>query len=246
MNDSIPKNIFMIWLGDNVPDYAKFSADAYAKANPAFNVQLIHFTLMQLEDIYSKENTVGIEQVLHKSMQVVLQKSNLPKDNMYVKLLAHQKQLYGSSVRFVQILSDIFRLMLVSTFGGIYVDCDTFPMKPFDDTLLQLKCFTVSRHYNNSLSNDGNNVGDDNYFLGSVPGVEDYQAKLLLQTYNKWWINIPYIHNKKLFYELKLQYKPNTNQPMYIEHYCDGNWISKNGIIRTQQCMFDIYLKQEN
>jgi len=38
MNDIIPKNIFMIWLGDNVPDYVKFSADAYAKANPAFNV----------------------------------------------------------------------------------------------------------------------------------------------------------------------------------------------------------------
>lgn len=239
MNDIIPKNIFMIWLGDNVPDYVKFSADAYAKANPAFNVQLIHFTLMQLEDIYRKENTVGIEQVLHKSMQVVLQKSNLPKDNIYVKLLAHQKQLYGSSVRFVQILSDIFRLMLVSTFGGIYVDCDTFPMKPFDDALLQMQQFTVARHYDNDAKLINKNIGIDNYFFGSVASKKLEITTQLLQTKNKWWIDIQYMLNKKKFYNLELKYTQKCNQPFYVEHYYDGNWKMVNGKIRTQLCSLD-------
>jgi len=58
--------------------------------------------------------------------------------------------------------------MLVSTFGGIYVDCDTFPMKPFDDALLQMQQFTVARHYDNDAKLINKNIGIDNYFFGSV------------------------------------------------------------------------------
>ena len=53
MNDVIPKNLFMVWLGDEVPDYATFSLAAYKQANPDFSAKLVHFTVKQLEDIYS-------------------------------------------------------------------------------------------------------------------------------------------------------------------------------------------------
>ena len=77
-------------------------------------------------------------------------------------------------------LSDIYRLKLVSEFGGLYVDCDTFPLKPFDDKLLQLKRFMVARHYNNIASSTENNIGDDNYFLGSMPSIERHKPVRLL------------------------------------------------------------------
>lgn len=39
MNDNtIPKRLFMVWLGDNVPSYVQFSMDAYKEANPDFDV----------------------------------------------------------------------------------------------------------------------------------------------------------------------------------------------------------------
>ena len=80
----------------------------------------------------------------------------------------------------MQVLSDIYRLKLVSEFGGLYVDCDTFPLKPFDDKLLQLKRFMVARHYNNIASSTENNIGDDNYFLGSMPSIERHKSVRLL------------------------------------------------------------------
>ena len=39
---NIPHNIFLVWLGDVVPDYAKYATDAYIKINPEFKVNLIN------------------------------------------------------------------------------------------------------------------------------------------------------------------------------------------------------------
>jgi hypothetical protein len=59
-------------------------------------------------------------------------------------------------------------LEIINTYGGIYLDLDTFPLKPFDDKLLQKEFFTVRRHYDNlaALKNAETNIGSDNYFIG--------------------------------------------------------------------------------
>jgi len=51
----------------------------------------------------------------------------------YMYILQHQEVFYGKEIRFIQLLSDIYRLRIIQEFGGIYVDCDTFPLKPFDN-----------------------------------------------------------------------------------------------------------------
>jgi mannosyltransferase OCH1-like enzyme len=40
-------------------------------------------------------------------------------------------------VRFV----DVLKFYLLDKYGGIFLDCDTFPVKPFDDILLQNEFF---------------------------------------------------------------------------------------------------------
>jgi mannosyltransferase OCH1-like enzyme len=62
---------------------------------------------------------------------------------------------------FIQTLADIFRLAVLNKYGGIYLDCDTYPLKPFD-SLLMTKNFTVARHtYNNIIIPDSFFMGKD-------------------------------------------------------------------------------------
>jgi hypothetical protein len=41
INNSIPKTLYMIWLGDNLPRYHELSLSAYKYANPKFNIKSI-------------------------------------------------------------------------------------------------------------------------------------------------------------------------------------------------------------
>ena len=44
-------------------------------------------------------------------------------------------------------LIDVFRQLLMADYGGIYVDTDTFPIKPFDDYILECP-FNCCTNYN--------------------------------------------------------------------------------------------------
>ena len=55
-------------------------------------------------------------------------------DNLYS---GNIKFLYENKLNFLQILSDIYRFELIRENGGIYVDCDTVPIAPFDDSYLE-------------------------------------------------------------------------------------------------------------
>ena len=57
--------------------------------------------------------------------------------SIYKRFIIEQlTNLYKRNVRFIQLLSDVLRLVIINKYSGIYVDCDTFPIKPFDDKLL--------------------------------------------------------------------------------------------------------------
>lgn len=240
MSIMIPKQLFMIWFGDNIPNYVQFSINAYKEANPDFIVKLIYFSIKNIEDIYNGKINSIYDKMLNEVIFDILNKNEKYKNILnktYMYILQHQEVFYGKEIRFIQLLSDIYRLRIIQEFGGIYVDCDTFPLKPFDNQLLQLGSFIVNRHYNNNASN---NVADDNYFFGSISNSNIQNSIKLLQTNDKWWSNIQYLINKKKFYELKFKYVQQFNQLNYIEHYFDGNWKNKNGRIRTPKCFLDV------
>ena len=80
---------------------------------------------------------------------------------IYEEYIQNQKnRLYKNNLRFIQLLSDIVRVELINEYGGIYLDCDTFPLKSFDDSILSMDSFCVERHYLERIDTD-------NYFMGS-------------------------------------------------------------------------------
>ena len=74
-------------------------------------------------------------------------------------------------------LADIYRLEILNEFGGIYLDCDTYPLKKFDDKLLE-KSFIVQT-YINTINNNKvfSHVISDNYFIGLDKNIKLYNYK---------------------------------------------------------------------
>ena len=242
----INKRLFFIWLGDCLPSYVDFAISSFKKINPTFDVQFIRFKLCQIKHIYlSRCCKNEIEKLLLRSIDIMLDDNNVA----YRKMIDGQKifyATYGKDIRAIQLLSDIFRFELINKYGGIYIDCDTFPIRPFDDDLLNKECFIVCRHYNN--------VGNrtvllrDNYFFGSnsvkkITNSYDDIAVDLIQTIDKWWANIKFLQLKYKFMHKNITYGEwSLSKDFYIEHYCDGNWKSKNNVIRTPLCFLDNFL----
>lgn len=238
-NLHIPKKLYLIWLGDNIPSYAYFSLNAYRYANQDFLVQLISFSINQIKVIYNGHIINSIEQVLYNAIDVMLKDSK-----QYLSLLQKQLAFYGKSILALQLLSDIFRVMLLEKYGGIYVDCDTFPIKPFDTALLDTTKFVVAKHYEYCYTN--NNVGEDNYFFGSIQNASNIKSIQLLQTNDKWWTDVQYLLRKQKFFKLALKYVPNIKSNFYIEHFCSNSYKRKNiQCINPQYCFLDTLLAKK-
>lgn len=243
---TIPKHLFFIWLGDQIPLYVTFSIEEYKKLNPSFEITFIKYKISEIEKIYnSKKIQNEYDQLILNAINEIILHKDTYKQTFYRKLIDGQYLYYHNRLRFIQLLADIFRLEVLNKFGGIYVDCDTFPLKPFDDTILA-QPFIVQTYIN--LIYDKTvypHIIYDNYFIGTNSMLKIYsfqqpELQPLLQNNNKWWINLDYIFNKKKFYSLKLNQKNvRKNNDFYIEHYCDGTWKNKNGIVRTPLCSFD-------
>ena len=236
----IENNIFFIWLGDVVPNYALFAVDAFKMANQSFNIQLVHKTTADIEHPIVENE---VDQCFLDSIRTAIGKYEVPLH--YQEYIDNQRRLYGKDIRFVQLLSDIFRVQLVNSLGGIYLDCDTFPNRPFDNQLLE-DDFCVARHYSKTF------VSQDNYFFGckKKSSIDDFliplpykcfgkqKYRLICQTIPSIQANVKFIYQKSLFYRQQLQYKPNLfNDSFYINHYSRENW--RNSIHRIPMCKYD-------
>ena len=236
----IPKNIFFIWLGNNIPSYALYAVQAFKQANNNFHIQLVHKTINEIENVNVSDI---IDQCLLDSINIIFNKYKIPKQ--YKEYVNNQKKIYGNDIRFIQLLSDIFRVQLTNSIGGIYLDCDTVPNKPFDDILLS-NDFCVTRHYNN------NYISQDNYFFGITKknNINDFlipipyenrinqKYKLICQTIPNIQNNIKFIYQKSLFFRSKLLYKTYLfNTEFYINHYYNKNW--KFNVCKIPICKYD-------
>jgi hypothetical protein len=112
----------------------------------------------------------------------------------------------------------VVRIELLNEFGGIYLDCDTFPRKPFDERLLNNDFFIIKRSYNGGIFRD-------NFFMGKSPDVES-----ILNPYEVEANEIPYeyglktdmILKKRDFFECNLKYEEKDNG--YVYHFENGAW----------------------
>lgn len=233
----IPKVLWMIWLGDNKPEYVDFSVDVFKNVNPTFTVNYLWYKKEDIERLGNLESSkiISIETdiILYNSIKWIL-KQIKEKDN----------SLKNNPRKFIQLLANSFRVSLLNKFGGFYVDCDAFPLRPFDDLFDRIDNFQILQSF------DGRKIKTDNHFQGQIANF-----KLENYGYNKNYL-FPPIFNKEqhekrreLFINLKLKYNKDDykslcleNKNIYIEHFDLGNW-KKNPEL-CEECCFDKLLKK--
>ena len=123
MAKMIPRRLIFIWLGNELPDYGKFCIESFKKTNPSFEVMLVN------DDPENPKNEDLIEVLKHIN-------SDEPSFYKHMVTRGFAKKNYVSNTGKRTGISDALRFWLLNKYGGIYLDLDTFPVKPFDDTLL--------------------------------------------------------------------------------------------------------------
>lgn len=243
----IPKQLFFIWIGKDVPRFARYCVDTFKQQNSSFCVDLLHYTN---NDIVNCQDSVinYVKNLIFKTKQGI--------QNKYFEYINHR---IASKFNFIQILSDVIRFELLYYYGGIYLDCDTFPVKPFDDNLLRLDnfaqmvlCFKRKDFKPKTLNDDTFDGYDDGfiknpqnylcytyqdiYFVGAK---KEYSPKDIF--FNKgincsnslnppWLRNLElsktFINYRKRFYndfDINL-YKDFIFYTHYIMHFCSKGW----------------------
>ena len=228
--ETIPKNLIFVWIGDNVPEWAKFSMNQFKIVNPQYNIifkHIIDWNSSIDEDVVYVKNRLHIKNSFWGSYF----------ERPFIQKLVN----IGSKVSNNVAISDIFRFHLMNRYGGIYLDTDTFPNKPFDDNLLKRNFFV-------EYTTDDGHIWQDIYFMGMKPGTisdQDYISEYFSNgdfdiykifkspyfSYNKIDnINVKrYSNLKKLsddFYDLKLEYKEfQFDKTSFIAHFNTMSWI---------------------
>lgn len=117
----IPKRLIFIWLGSELPYYGKFCIDNFKKVNPEFEIMLIY--------------EPNLDNIRNQDILDLLNIIKLNKLSFYYKIM-HRKwgdKNLTSKYGFYTNISDALRFYVLNKYGGIYLDLDTFPVKPFDN-----------------------------------------------------------------------------------------------------------------
>lgn len=222
----IPKRLIFIWLGSEIPDYGKFCIENFKKVNSDFEIMLVYEPDMENIQNYDLKDCLSF-----------VQSENY---NFYKHMVVRPwaKKHLTSKVGHITAISDAFRFYLLNKYGGIYLDLDTFPVKPFDDKLLS---------YENGFAVNHVKKRCDYFFLGFNSGCVDCGRLLgYKQEYAKGQVFSNEVHRVKYPEELVSKLKSNKLHIMekfqkgtlqfgeslickswpeyYIDHFRIGNW----------------------
>lgn len=231
----IPRKLHFIWFGKK-PFYCDAAIKQFQLYNSNFEICTYFKSINDIEIIadmpYEKLNRC--DQLIKKCIDAII---NMNTD--YNAQINRSKNIF--KMNFIQVLADIFRLEVLNEYGGIYLDCDTFPIKSFDNILLNTNQFVVSRHmmYTNIIMPDYYFIGKSN---SSKKLISYFNvSNTFLQTNINWWNDVNYIQNRHYFFKNMMCNIKHTNTNFYIAHYNDNTWINKNNKQnRTPKCKFDI------
>ena len=160
----IPRQLFLVWINNKIPNHLSNSLKYFKELNPDFNINFIH--------IEKCENISNNKEVIIRKCFSYIDKI-LKHDDKKCKYYNFIKKVTNPSYRlkrnFITYFTDIVRFELIESYGGIYLDCDTFPIISFDDNLLKCTQFKSKTNY-----------GHDYFFFGNIKGINSF--------YNKKWI----------------------------------------------------------
>ena len=236
------KTLHFIWLGDTLPDYAKFAIDAFAQLNTSWEIVIYHHSLSEIEKLVQDSTTL-----LGKAHAYIFNNIGLI-SRRYSKIIS-DGVFNLTDVRYIQALSNVYRTFIVNHFGGIYLDCDTFPAKPFDDALFENEMFIADSHLQ-----DGTQISD-NFFFGSTRcGIfKSNMLELTTYPYAKhivqtipFWQNFPaFVIAKQKFFNCCLKIGEFSFSPdVYITHFADNRWKNTRHIRSIPLTPFDHILQQ--
>ena len=192
----IPRILHFIWFGKR-PGYVDFSINNFHEVNPDFEINFVgDGKLHDYDHLMRDIDAVGGK--YKRTIEDGATRGRKP----------------------IQILSNIIRLELLNTYGGIYLDCDCFPIRPFDDCILR-ENFVVTRLYARNF------FRRDCFFIGKSPDTDDitfymdFKAReiKLCDTFNQ--TDIGFLKRKMMFKKCRLEM---AAQPGYIEHFNIQAW----------------------
>ena len=225
----IPKQLFFIWVGNDVPNYANFCVDTFKKVNPDFKINFLKYTIDDIENLDDRNVTEYDEDV--KRCIKYVNKRNIS----YTNIIKHYVDNHR---KFCQILVNILRLELLNNYGGIYLDCDTFPLKPFDNSILSLDNFCAYSF----RKSDCCRIKNCNFIGKSLSKERIYAywmySNFLLVDKYKYNEDPNWKERRQKFYDCTLDYIE-ENCEQYVDHFYDGTWRIKNGKCRTPICKYD-------
>lgn len=244
-NIMIPQKIFFIWIGQ-LPAYVKFAINAYRNLNPSFNIQLIHYTINQFETLYfQKHIRTEIDRICYILIDDIL---NYRRYALLIDKWAEMLYNYND-VPFIQAFCDILRIELLNIYGGLYIDCDTFPIRPFDDELLNVHDRVLIYHdINGELRPDSYFIGSsgktfwENYFDGTAYKIIQKNS-LRMSPGRKQQKPLDYFVRRIKFFRCQLNMsdmKVLKTTTDYFEHYSEFRWGNGN-IPKTKfDAIFDV------
>ena len=172
----------------------------FKKVNPDFEIMLVHEP--DMENIQNQD--------LKDCISLVYSENYNFYKHMVVRPWA--KKHLVSEVGHITAISDAFRFYLLNKHGGIYLDLDAFPVKPFDDKLLS---------YENGFTVNHAKKHCDYFFLGFNSGCVDCGRLLgYRQEYAKGQVFSNEVHRVK--YPEELVSKAKSNKPHIIEKFRQG------------------------
>ena len=218
----IPKNIYFIWFGEKVPYFFDNVLNVYKNIYKDYNIEYIH------EINPYNSNNLDIRDCIDQ-----INTNNTFYHNFYNRKFA--KKFLINKNGFNTRLSDCFRFYLLYKYGGIYLDCDTFPVRLFDLNVLNNKGYCCKIKYNNIIYNDI-------YFMGSEPGIKIFEDKRLVDKCVKKQLVCDYIKSDPVldvdyflnnteynslynkFINGNIKYGDTYNRNCYIDHYFNNSW----------------------
>ena len=207
----IPKRLFFIWLGSELPDYGKFCIQNFKQVNPDFEIMLV--------------NEIDMEDIKNQDLKDCIQLIDSQEYNFYKHMVVRpfaKKYLYGSTAKDMTRLSDAFRFYLLNKYGGIYLDLDTFPVKAFDEQLLDNKGFAINH----------NEERCDYFFLGFESGCIDNRLIRYKKAYGKGQV-FDYSQVHKIKYPEKILHMFDQKKKMLSEKFVECKLQFGESILRS-------------
>ena len=240
------KNIFFIWLGDNIPSYFDYAIKSFSdRLNKNFKIQKITFKTEQIEKIglLTSPNKLSL---VEKQLWYAIQ---------HVKNNKNEILNCSDNIKFIIKIHEFFKIYIINLFGGMFIDADTYLIKNIEenifdinDVLLCKRCGYVDKGIIGFRGGFIENIYDlklnDIFKIILSNSFKQYYFKLLDRFDNEnnyiLWKNL-----RSDFFNLnfKLESIKNTifdSNDNYIMHFNDFSWsYEKTRETRIPYTIFD-------